>query len=95
MLQCIELILEEGDVELAIVIWSYLNKLGDQEGSVTIFILPHTVLIPAEKFHNGLEKVRPDITNSIGRQISCQEIPLTYCSISTPCCSCRRCRRRT
>ena len=61
MFKCIKLVLEKGDVKLAVTVRTNLDELRDQEGSVSIFVLTHAVLITTEKFDDGLEEVRANV----------------------------------
>ena len=57
MLQHLELVLEEGEVELPVAVWSDLDELGNKEGCVAILVFPHAVLIPAEELNDRLKEV--------------------------------------
>ena len=76
MLQGVKLILEEGQVELPVIVWSDLDELRDEEGRIAIFVLSHAVLVTAEEFDDGLEEVRADVPNRISGQITRQKPPL-------------------
>lgn len=65
MLESVQLPLEEGEVELAVAVRTDLDELRDQEGCVSVFVLPHAVLVATEKLDDRLEEVGANVADGV------------------------------
>ena len=65
MLQHLQIVLEERLIERPVHLRSERHELLYQEDCVSIFVLPHMLLIALEKLHDGLEEVGSDVTYAV------------------------------
>ena len=73
MLECVQLPLKEREVELAVAVWTNLDKLRDQEGCVSVFVLAHAVLVATEQLDDRLEEVGANVTDGVRREVLRQQ----------------------
>lgn len=83
VLQGVQLVLEEGFVEIVIVVRSVLNVFRDEKGCITILIKSDAALVAAEEFNDCLEKVGTDVTDCLCGKIAGDVGFLTRSSLIT------------